>query len=209
MIYTRRLAFCAAAFIALIAAACGGGGNKKAESTPEVTQAPTDSGPEQAIAGYVQDTLQREFVADCSKADANNDKDKICASLQGERNNYRAYKIGPTFGDPTQWVIVENKAAKWAVLTTTAITSDIALLPGIPWPLQLGVDLIVTAQPDPCLNVHEGPGLQQKAVDCIANGTKIRLVAGPSPADGINWWQVEGRTGWVAGDYLRYPDAAQ
>jgi hypothetical protein len=28
-------------------------------------------------------------------------------------------------------------------------------------------------------------------------------------ADGLQWWQVEGRNGWVAGTYLRYPDAAQ
>jgi hypothetical protein len=27
--------------------------------------------------------------------------------------------------------------------------------------------------------------------------------------DGINWWQLSGRTGWVSADYLRYPDAAQ
>ena len=31
----------------------------------------------------------------------------------------------------------------------------------------------------------------------------------PSNADNLIWWQVEGRTGWVAADYLRYPDAAQ
>jgi hypothetical protein len=57
--------------------------------------------------------------------------------------------------------------------------------------------------------VREGPSLNQKAVDCIKDGTKVRLVAGPSAADGIQWWQVEGRTGWISGDYLRYPDAAQ
>ena len=78
-------------------------------------------------------------------------------------------------------------------------------MPGIPWPLGAGVEVVVKA--GGCLNVREGPGLSQKAVDCIADGAKIKLAAGPQVVDNIAWWQVEGRSGWVAGDYLRYPDA--
>jgi hypothetical protein len=57
--------------------------------------------------------------------------------------------------------------------------------------------------------VRVGTTITQQAVDCIRDGTTIRLTAGPTVADNINWYQVEGRTGWVSGTYLRYPDATQ
>ena len=36
---------------------------------------------------------------------------------------------------------------------------------------------------------------------------KAGLAAGPEEARELNWWRVEGRDGWVAAGYLRYPDA--
>ena len=59
----------------------------------------------------------------------------------------------------------------------------------------------------PCLNVREGPALNQAAVDCIADGETIVVASGPVDADGHLWWQVDGRAGWVVGDYLRFADA--
>jgi hypothetical protein len=190
--------------------ACGGGGGKKGGPTPvPATATPEASGAaEPALAAYVQTTLQKGFVADCTKTDVTNDKDKICATMLGERNGQRAYKLGPTFSEPTQWVILEQRNGAWAVVANFPLNADTAAVPGIPWPLKLNTDLVV-AGANPCVNVREGPSLNQKAVDCIKDGTKVRLTAGPTLADSINWWQVEGRTGWVAGDYLRYPDAAQ
>jgi hypothetical protein len=211
MFYTRRLSCCILALalaLSLTAACGGGGGGKKPEPTPEPTQPAATSGPEAALAQYVQTTLQKQFVPDCSKADVNTDKDKVCAAFQGERDNLRAYKLGTTFAEFNQWVIMENRNGQWAVQGTLVLNADTAAVPGIPWPLRTGVELVVAGS-NPCVNVREGPGLNQKAVDCIKDGTKVRLTAGPTAADGINWWQVEGRTGWVAGDYLRYPDAAQ
>jgi hypothetical protein len=192
----------------VLAAACGGGGNKS-QPTPEPSATPTGSGPaEQALAAYVQTTMQKQFVEDCTKADVTNDTGKVCAAFQGERQGLRAYKVGLTFSEFSQWVIMGQNGGQWSVVATVPITADTAAVPGVPWPLRTGVDVVV-AGADPCVNVREGPSLNQKAVDCIPDGTKIRLSAGPTAADGINWWQVEGRSGWVAGDYLRYPDAVQ
>jgi hypothetical protein len=56
-----------------------------------------------------------------------------------------------------------------------------------------------------CLNVRTEPG--GDAVDCITEGSAIVLAAGPEEARDLQWWRVEGRDGWVAADYLRYPDA--
>jgi len=191
--------------------ACGGGGGDSNDPTPEPSPTQAASGPaEQALARYVETTLQRQFVEDCTKADVAKDTNKICATFRGERANQRAYVVGPTFSEPTQWVILEDKGGgQWAAAGTTLLNADAAAVPGIPWPLRTGTDLIVVGVKPDCLNVREGPALNQKAVDCIAEGAKIRLSAGPLLADNINWWQVEGRSGWVSGDYLRYPDAAQ
>jgi hypothetical protein len=154
--------------------------------------------------------MQKEFLDDCGKTDAAKDVGKICATFKGERGQQRAYVLGPTLSQATQWVIVEDRNSQWAVAGTQAVTPDNAVVPGIPWPLRTGADIIVASGgAPPCVNVRTGPGLNQAAVDCIPNGAKIRLSAGPTDADNYQWWQVEGRTGWVVSLYLRYPDAAQ
>jgi SH3 domain-containing protein len=166
--------------------------------------------PEQALAAYVSTTMQKEFLDDCGKTDAAKDAGKICATFKGERGEQRAYVLGPTLSQGTLWVIVENRNGQWAVAGSQPLNADNAGVPGIPWPLRTGADIIVASGgAPPCVNVRTGPGLNQPAVDCIPNGAKIRLSAGPTDADNYQWWQVEGRTGWVVSLYLRYPDAAQ
>jgi uncharacterized protein YgiM (DUF1202 family) len=131
----------------------------------------------------------------------------MCATAKGDRDNMKAYTIGNVASEGTQWVILQNNGGTWAVASTTTITPDNAAVPGIPWPLRTGVDVVVTGTGNG-LNVRTGPGLQAAAVDRIDDGTVIKLSAGPAPADNLQWWQVDGRTGWVVGDYLRYPDAS-
>lgn len=202
-----RLSIIAVAVAGTLTLACGGGG--KSEPTPEPTQATSGSGLAEVLATYVKTNSGKDFVEDCAKADAGQDAGKICAIARGERANQRAFILGPVASQPILWVILEDRGGgQWSVVQSTNITPDTAAVPGVPWPLRTGVELVVVGS-NPCVNVREGPSLNQKAVDCIRDGTKVRLVAGPSAADSIQWWQVEGRTGWVSGDYLRYPDAAQ
>ena len=54
-----------------------------------------------------------------------------------------------------------------------------------------------------------GPGLGEAAGDCIQDGSTVKLAEGPQDVDGFQWWRLEDRDGWVAADWLRYPDAAQ
>jgi hypothetical protein len=196
--------------------ACGGGddgGDDEPEATP--TPEPQGSGPaEQALARHVETTLMKPFLEDCSRADASRDVGKVCSVLRGEREGLRAYVLGPTFSEGQQWAIVGQSGGQWNVTNVIPITADNAGVPGIPWPLRAGVDVVV-AGAGRCqtagngLNVREGPTLQQRAVDCVSDGTVLRLGAGPSQGDGYEWWQLQGRTGWVVSAYLRYPDAAQ
>jgi hypothetical protein len=164
--------------------------------------------PVEAVASAVQRLLAKPLIEDCAKADPGRDAGKLCATAKGEREGRRAYAVGPIAGAPTHWFIVENQGGQWVVGQTISLTPDNAGVPGVPWPLRVGAEVVVVGA-NPCVNVREGPGLNQKAVDCIRDGTRIKLTAGPTNADNISWWQVEGRTGWVASDYLRYPDAAQ
>ncbi|MPZ48970.1 MAG: hypothetical protein GEU75_06615 [Dehalococcoidia bacterium] len=191
----------------LLSLACGGGGDP--EPTPEPTAAPLGSGPaDQALALYVETTLDKDFVEDCSTADAQRDVGKICSVFRGEREGLRAYVLGQTFSEGLQWAILGQNGGQWSVVHSLQLTSENRGVPGIPWPLRVGVDLVVVGA-DPCVNVREGPALNQKAVDSICDGATVRLGSGPAPGDNFQWWQIEGRTGWVVADYLRYPDAAQ
>jgi hypothetical protein len=194
--------------VSCLVAACGGG-----DDTPEPTPGPTETPaagapgtPEAALGAYVQQTFQKEFVPDCATAVVATDAGKLCATAKGDRDNLKAYTIGNVASEGSQWVILQNNGGTWAVASTTTITPDNAAVPGVPWPLRIGVDVVVTGTGNG-LNVRTGPGLQAAAVDRIDDGTVIKLSAGPAPADNLQWWQVEGRSGWVVGDYLRYPDA--
>jgi hypothetical protein len=188
--------------------ACGGD-DTPSSPTPEPTATAVGSGPaEQALSRYVESTLGKAYLEDCSTAIAETDTGKICSTYRGERNGQRAYVLGPTFSEGTQWAILEERNGQWNVIHTPQITPDNASVPGIPWPLALNVDVVVVGAA-PCVNVREGPALAQRAVDAICDGTVVRLGAGPANADNFQWWQVLGRTGWVVSDYLRYPDAAQ
>jgi hypothetical protein len=161
------------------------------------------------VRGYVTTTLAKEYAGACAQNLGGESAGKICSTKRGERDNLRAYILGLVASEPSEWLILQDRGGnQWSVLQSTPITGDNAGVPGIPWPLRTGVEVVVAGSA-PCVNVREGPSLEQRAVDCIADGTVIRLVAGPAPADNYQWWQVEGRTGWVVDIYLRYPDAAQ
>jgi hypothetical protein len=196
--------------LAALLLACGGGGDSdEPEPTPTSEATPTPEavdGPLGALQAYVEATLQKQFLADCGAAAIATDTGKICASDRGERESMRAYVIGQTFSEFSDWVIVAETTGSWSVVKTLPITADNISIPGIPWPLRTGVDLVVTGTGS-SLNVREGPSLSQLAVDALADGSVIQLAEGPQVADGIEWWRVDGRDGWVAGDYLRYPDA--
>ena len=199
-----------AALVALSLAlvACGGSGASPTP-TPEPAATPLGSGPaEQALARYVLQTLGKGFVEDCSETTAENDVGKICSSYRGEREGMRAYILGLTFSEGSQWAILTERSGEWRVVHAPALTPDNLGVPGVPWPLQTEVDLVVVGAND-CVNVRVGPSLEQTAIDSVCDGSTVRLSDGPVAADGYEWWQLEGRSGWVVGDYLRYADAIE
>ncbi|HWC31180.1 MAG TPA: SH3 domain-containing protein [Dehalococcoidia bacterium] len=195
--------------ILVVAMVCSGGDDNggdggSSQPTPEATQAADASDPEAAIAAYVQTTLNAEYAGPCSGAQTGDAAGKICSTDRGEREGARAFVLGQTLSEADRWVFLEQRGGAWQVTSTVEITSENSAVPGVPWPLRTGAEVII-AGTGSCLNVRTEPG--GAAVDCIAEGTRIKLAAGPREANNLQWWQVDGRNGWVAEDYLRYPDA--
>jgi hypothetical protein len=203
------------AVVLVVAFSCGGGGadsgggGNQAQATPEATATSTSANtPEAAVQRFIETTLQKQYAGDCTQAQAGAAAGKLCSTSKGERSGQRAYILGPALSEPTNWVIVGQQNGAWQILRTVTITADNKAVPGTPWALAAGAQVVVIGT-GTGLNVREGPALAQKAVDSLPDGTKIKLSAGPVIADGLEWWQVDGRTGWVSADYLRYPDATQ
>ncbi len=198
------------AIIVVVAAVCIGGGDSDDDAplptaTAEVT--PTlqaGSLQESALLQHVQATLAAEYAGSCADAVLTADVGKICSGYSGERQGVHAVVLGLTFSEGIEWAFAEMQGGVWRVVHTTPITPDNAGIPGIPWPLKVGAEVVVIGTGS-CLNVRTEPG--GDAVDCITEGSPIVLAAGPEEARELLWWRVEGRDGWVAADYLRYPDA--
>jgi hypothetical protein len=194
--------------VLVVALTCGGGGDSGSlttrTATPEATQPADASEPAAALAAHVQTTLNTDYAGDCSDAKVDEDAGKYCSATQGEREGVHAFVLGLAFSEFSQWAFVEQRGGSWQVVESVEITADNRVVPGVPWPLRVGAEVEI-AGTGSCLNVRTEPG--GAAVDCIAEGTKIKLAAGPREANDLQWWQVDGRNGWVAADYLRYPDA--
>ena len=203
----------------------------QASPTSVPTATPTGANPaELAIGQYVTNTIGATYAGDCSTATISQPPatnptaaggpgatpvpttapaaaaDALCSQSRGEREGVQAYVLGRPLQEPSHWVFVEQNGGAFAVVYAPEITPEAAAVGGIPWPIRPGAEVIVTGAA-PCLNVREGPALNQAAVDCIADGTTIVVASGPAESDGFQWWQVDGRAGWVVSEYLRYADA--
>jgi hypothetical protein len=210
----QRIALAFILSLSVLLLACGGG-NDGSDATEEPTATAEPGNPaEMALGQYILATFQKEYVGDCSKAEVARDAGRMCSVHQGERAGQQAFAIGNTFSEGSHWAFVENRGGQWVVTTAVPITQESLAVPGIPWPIRPDDEVVVVVVGG-CgtvgggLNVREGPGLNQAAVDCIAEGTRIRISAGPVDVDNLQWYQIQGRSGWVAGVYLRHPDALE
>lgn len=88
-------------------------------------------------------------------------------------------------------------------------TPEVTETPGTPGPVDdpkfsAGETAVVVGSAPQCLNVRSEAGLGHPAIDCIADGTGVTVLAGPVEADGLFWWQIDAPNviGWAAEDYL-------
>jgi hypothetical protein len=177
-------------------------------TTPTASPTPQTGAPDQALSVYSLQKHQLEYAGDCQAAQPDRDEGKLCTSFVADRGPVKAYIAGPAFSEYTIWIFAELKTGQWQVVGEFPMNPQAADVPGVPWPLTVGAQVIVVGT-GRCLNVRAGPGLGEAAVDCIQDGSTVKLAEGPQDVDGFQWWRLEDRDGWVAADWLRYPDAAQ
>jgi hypothetical protein len=196
--------------LAAVGVACGimGDSTKDAVVTP-APDATSEAAvpPEEALRGWVQNRLEVGFVANCDEARRPDDVGKQCARFRGEREGMLAYELGPVFSEYTRLVILKRVGDTWTLARMEERDPNLPPVPGIPWPLEVGVSVVV-AGTDDCLRVRERPGTQAPEVACLPDGTAVTISSGPVEIDGFEWWQLEGYDGWSASNWLRYPDEA-
>ena len=80
---------------------------------------------------------------------------------------------------------------------STATPTPTICMPGTPLPLAVGQPAIVA--PGPSINLRQLPTKTAPLVMQLRGDTSIHLLAGPTCAEGLNWWQVtDGKvTGWM------------
>ena len=64
--------------------------------------------------------------------------------------------------------------------------------------------VIAGAGADSCLNIRAQADIEAEVLDCLADGTTMTVLEGPTAQGDLNWWRVEapGVTGWAAEIYL-------
>ncbi len=184
-----------------------GGSGTPVNTQPAGSSTAVSTAPEEALRLYVQRRLSQGFVDDCDDAKRPDDIGKQCARRLGERNGLVAYTLGPAFGDYTRIMVLEQRDGVWTIAYQETHDPDQPPIPGIPWPLEIGANVVVVGTAPQCLKIRQEPTISGTELDCIADGRQVKVVAGPVDADDIQWWQLEG-LGWAAGNYLRYPDEA-
>src|SRR5690348_1263586 len=118
--------------VCLVAGCGGGGGGDDPTPTPGPTETPAAGAPgtpEAALGAYVQQTFQKEFVADCAKAVVATDAGKLCGTFKADKDNWKAYTIGLVASEGSQWVILQNTNNNWTVASSQMITPDTAAIP--------------------------------------------------------------------------------
>lgn len=190
-----------------VAAICGGG--KKEEPTPT----PGTSGFTSAIDAMrplLEARYDRPFIGDCAQAKTPDDLGKLCSVFRGQRGTLVAYDVGPTFGQPLITMIVDNKPDTGWTVVDGFLADPAKPTTAIPWPLRTGEQVVVFGVGEgECLRARQSPGQQGVVITCQPEGTRGVITEGPVEADGYKWWKVsgDGWFGWMAGDWLRYPDA--
>jgi hypothetical protein len=197
-----------ALFGALVAvAACGGG-----DAGPAATPTPDRTSEEEALAAWVRDNRNVNFVNNCRDAQPGVDVGKWCGTLLGERGTLRAYALGPTFSEATSFAMLQETADGWKVLSVTNRDPSAGEIPGIPWPLVEGDAVVVIGLGEnDCLSIREQPTVSSNRLQCISDGTRAIVQDGtPVETEGFTWWKIAGATvtgegfnGWAAGTWLR------
>jgi hypothetical protein len=79
-------------------------------------------------------------------------------------------------------------------------------VPAVPQEIAIGVYVQVSGTAGGDLSFRAGPGTNYARLKIVAEGSVLKVLDGPSEADGYVWWQLQdlsdGMVGWAVADYL-------
>ncbi|HTE87307.1 MAG TPA: hypothetical protein VK821_21570 [Dehalococcoidia bacterium] len=106
---------------------------------PRIFRPPTAQGalvatPEAAVAHAVQ-AQNAVYSGDCAAAISPEDLGKLCSKFVAQNGTLRAYLVGRTFSEFSQWVFIQQSADGWRPVIAAPFDGT-ALAPQIPWPDQ-------------------------------------------------------------------------
>jgi len=203
--YMRHRLVAVLTILAVAAASCGG------SSSPRATPTPPTPPPEDAIRAWVAQNRNVDYLGDCAQARPGVDVGKLCSTLVGTRGRLRAYHVGPTFSEYTALAMLQQQPDdSWSVLSVTNRNPSAGGVPGIPWPLEVGDQVVVVGVGEgDCLSVRAQPTQAAQRQICIPDGTTAIIQEGPVDAETFRWWRIagEGFDGWSVDTWLRLPEA--
>jgi hypothetical protein len=90
--------------------------------------------------------------------------------------------------------------------TLVSLPSTSTPVPAVPQEIAIGVYVKVSGTGGGDLSFRAGPGTNYARLKIVAEGTVLKVLDGPSEADGYVWWQLQdvsdGTVGWGVADYL-------
>jgi hypothetical protein len=111
--------------VALVNTATAAAQTPSADTLPAVT-------PEDAVRQVVE-ARGTIYAGDCAATRSPADRGAFCARFVGEQSGVRAYLIGRTFSEFSEWVFVAQRGGGWRVVGTAPL--DFFDTRGhIPWP---------------------------------------------------------------------------
>jgi uncharacterized protein YraI len=76
----------------------------------------------------------------------------------------------------------------------------------VPQEIAIGVHVQVSDTGGGDLSFRAGPGTDYARLKIVTEGTVLKVLDGPSEADGYVWWRLQdvsdGMVGWAVADYL-------
>jgi len=186
----------------------GGGSNSDVHTQAPPTGTPAATGtpagtpgaltgsftkPADAVAADVQQVLNDTYVGPCPST--GQPATGICSRSLYESDQLATYFLERP-GAPAvigEAVLTVNADATWALDFVPAAA------PGAP--IMVGGNAVVYGAGD-CLNFHAAAATAAQVTYCSPDGTKGRVVEGPTQADGKTWWHLQD-LGWAVADFLQ------
>ena len=120
---------------------------------------------------------------------------------------------GPVLPSPTSVPLPEGETEAEAI-PTQVMAQDTpflspptpTLVPAVPAEIAIGIYVKVSGTEGTDLSFRAGPSTNYARLKIVADGSVLKVLDGPSEADGYIWWQLQdisdGMVGWAVADYL-------